>query len=44
MFDFKGVKSRVTSGVCIYIPRYVYIPFSEIRYVKGMFFFQKVCI
>ena len=26
---------RVPSGVCIYIPGYVYIPFPEIGYVKG---------
>ena len=40
------VKCRVTSGLCIYnlSPRYVYIPFSDIRYVEGMFFFLKVCI
>ena len=34
---------RVPSGVCIYIPGYVYIPFSEIGYVKGMYLTKKVC-
>lgn len=34
---------RVTSGVCIYIPGYVYIPFPEIGYVKGMYLIEKVC-
>ena len=34
---------RVPSGVCIYIPGYVYIPFSEIGYVKGMYLIKKVC-
>jgi hypothetical protein len=37
-------QGRVTSGVCIYIPGYVYIPFADIWYVKGMFFSKKVCI
>ena len=35
--------SRVPSGVCIYIPGYVYIPFPEIGYVKGMYLIKKVC-
>ena len=34
---------RVPSGVCIYISGYVYTPFSEIGYVKGMYLHQKVC-
>ena len=34
---------RVPSGVCIYIPGYVYIPFPEIGYVKGMYLIEKVC-
>ena len=34
---------RVPSGVCIYIPGCVYIPFSEIGYVKGIHLHQKVC-
>ena len=34
---------RVPSGVCIYIPGYVYIPFPEIGYVKGMYLIKKVC-
>ena len=34
---------RVPSGVCIYIPGYVYIPFSEIGYVKDMYLTKKVC-
>ena len=38
------LNSMVTSGVCIYIPGYVYIPFADIGYVKGMLFSQKVCI
>ena len=36
-------KLRVPSGVCIYIPGYVYIPFPEIGYVKGMYLIEKVC-
>ena len=36
-------KLRVPSGVCIYIPGYVYIPFPEIGYVKGMYLTKKVC-
>ena len=35
--------NRVPSGVCIYIPGYVYIPFPEIGYVKGMYLIKKVC-
>ena len=38
-----GAIGRVPSGVCIYIPGYVYIPFSEIGYVKGMYLTKKVC-
>ena len=34
---------RVPSWVCIYIPGYVYIPFPEIGYVKGMYLIEKVC-
>ena len=34
---------RVPSGICIYIPGYVYIPFPEIGYVKGMYLIKKVC-
>ena len=34
---------KVPSGVCIYIPGYVYIPFPEIGYVKGMYLIEKVC-
>ena len=34
---------RVPNWVCIYIPGYVYIPFPEFGYVKGMYFPKKVC-
>ena len=30
----RGAHYRVTSGVCFYIPGYVYIPFADIGYVK----------
>ena len=32
---------RVPSGVCIYLPGYVYIPFLEIGYVKGMYLIKR---
>ena len=35
--------NRVPNWVCIYIPRYVYIPFSKTGYVKGMYFSENVC-
>ena len=34
---------RVPNWVCIYIPEYVYIPFPELGYVKGMYFPKMVC-
>ena len=40
---WKNGDFRVPSGVCIYIPGYVYIPFPEIGYVKGMYLIEKVC-